>query len=346
MHHSLLAVGGQGALDLWYASLRSLYDPYSIATKIVMILFPGDVPVTLFFVLSGSVLFHSLMLDKRPPGALSINFVYRRFLRIYPALLVSLIVTFAVQRYLGSSLTFPDLLENAALWSFRVNGPTWTLNVEFVVVPVFLLTCFAFRRSGELGMILFFLALWLVSAQPWLKPYPEFARPALLAFLLGMLIPTRVGEWLAERFPAGLWIPVAAFMMMSRYIESRSGSILQQVSAALFVTLLYHDKLLWLNSVLRAPFAQFAGGISYSFYLFHVILIVVVVHGMTALVGPAMAAHPLEYGLLVALVAVALTIPVGLLSKLLFEDPFIRLGRRRTFQTASEAGLTTAKPAE
>jgi len=66
VHHTLLEMGQPKALDLWYATIQSLGDGYSIATKIALILFPGDVAVAIFFILSGAVLFNSLMHETRP----------------------------------------------------------------------------------------------------------------------------------------------------------------------------------------------------------------------------------------------------------------------------------------
>ncbi len=351
VHHTLLEMGQPKALDLWYATIQSLGDRYSIATKIALILFPGDVAVAIFFILSGAVLFNSLMHETRPLASASVNFIYRRILRIYPALFVSLIVYFfALKLYLGLPFSFSDFFENAALRSFRINGTTWTLNVEFVVVPVFLAAYFAFRRNGAWGMVLFFLALWLGSALPWFK-YPELARASVFCFVLGMFIPTRSGQWLANRFPANVWPLLLILMLSSRHLieGQKTGSNIQQISAALFVMLLYYDKVPLLGRLLQSRFAQFLGRISYSFYLYHALCVILVCHYVLGQASISAATHPLEAGLLASLVVVGLTIPVAYLSKGLFEDPFIRLGKRPLFRTTSSIGpakVETAGPRE
>ena len=48
VHHTLLGIGHPKALELWYATIQSLDDGYSIATKMALILFPGDVAVAIF----------------------------------------------------------------------------------------------------------------------------------------------------------------------------------------------------------------------------------------------------------------------------------------------------------
>ena len=345
VHHTLLGMGQQTAL-LLYATIQSLDDGYSIATKIALILFPGDVAVAIFFILSGAVLFNSLMHETRPLTSVSANFIYRRILRIYPALFVSLVVYYFALLYSGSPPSFSDFFENAALWSFRVNGATWTLNVEFVVVPVFLAACFAFRRNGAWGMVLFFLALWLGSALPWFK-YPALARVSVFCFVLGMFIPTRPGEWLANRFPANVW-PLLLILMLSSslVIEGlKTRSNIQQISAALLVMLLYYDKVPSLGRLLQSPFAQFMGRISYSFYLYHGLFVILICQYVLGQASIGASNHPLEAALLASLVVVGLTIPVAYLSKGLFEDPFIRLGKRPLFRTTSFIGLAKVKTA-
>ena len=343
-------MGQPKALDLWYATIQSLDDGYSIATKVALILFPGDVAVAIFFILSGAVLFNSLMHETRPLPSASVNFIYRRILRIYPALFVSLIVYFFALPYVNLAPSFSDFFENAALRSFRINGTTWTLNVEFVVVPVFLAAYFAFRRNGAWGMVLFFLALWLGSALPWVK-YPELFRLSVFCFVLGMFIPTRAGHWLANRFPAKVWPLLLILMLSSRHLieGQKTGSNIQQISAALLVMLLYHDKVPTVGGLLQRPFAQFMGRISYSFYLYHALCVTLVCHYVLGQTSIGASNHPLEAALLASIVVVGLTIPVAYLSKGLFEDPFIRLGKRPLLRKTSSIGaakVETVPPRE
>ena len=111
VHHTLLGMGHPKALELWYATIQSLGDGYSIATKIALILFPGDVAVAIFFILSGAVLFNSLMHETRPLPSASVNFIYRRILRIYPALFISLMVYFFALPYVGITPSFSDFFK-------------------------------------------------------------------------------------------------------------------------------------------------------------------------------------------------------------------------------------------
>jgi peptidoglycan/LPS O-acetylase OafA/YrhL len=136
-------------------------------------------------------------------------------------------------------------------------------------------------------------------------------------------------------------------MLSSRHLieGQKTGSNIQQISAALFVMLLYYDKVPSLGRLLQSPFAQFMGRLSYSFYLYHALCVILVCHYVLGQPSLGASNHPLEAALLASLVVVALTIPIAYLSKFLFEDPFIRLGKRPLFGAMASiwpAGVKTA----
>jgi peptidoglycan/LPS O-acetylase OafA/YrhL len=162
-----------------------------------------------------------------------------------------------------------------------------------------------------------------------------------------MFIPTQAGQWLANRFPARVWPLLLVLMLASRHLieGQKTGSNVQQISAALLVMLLYYSKVPLLDRLLQGPFAQFMGRLSYSFYLYHALCVILVCHYVLGQPSLGAANHPLEAALLASLVVVAFTLPVAYVSKFLFEDPFIRLGKRRPFRgvTAPPAVKTSGK---
>jgi peptidoglycan/LPS O-acetylase OafA/YrhL len=87
------------------------------------------------------------------------------------------------------------------------------------------------------------------------------------------------------------------------------------------------------------------GRISYSFYLYHGLFVILICQYVLGQANIGASNHPLEAALLASLVVVGLTIPVAYLSKGLFEDPFIRLGKRPLFRTTSSIGLEKVKTA-
>ena len=87
------------------------------------------------------------------------------------------------------------------------------------------------------------------------------------------------------------------------------------------------------------------GRMSYSFYLYHGLFVILICQHVLGHANIGASNHPLEAALLASLVVVGLTFPVAYLSKGLFEDPFIRLGKRPLFRTTSFIGLAKVKTA-
>lgn len=326
--HTVLGMKESQIQTILYPTIQSLSEPYALATKLVLILFPGDVAVSIFFILSGAVLFRSLLSKKGEAGAGTITmFVIKRLLRIYPAFFISLLICFSSFRLLGIELPISSLIENLALYSFNVNGATWTLNVEIVAIPVFLIAYLVFRRYCELGLLIFFLLLWALSGLSWLKPHPEIARGSIFCFALGMFIPTSVGRSIAERLPTFIWPILVLVMLLSRHLIEgvKTGSNIQQIAAALFVLLLYYDKIGSLSSLLTKSASQFLGRISYSFYLYQTLFQVFICYYFRNFSWTPN--HTLEAGLIASFIVVLLTIPVAWISTIFLENPAIRFGK-------------------
>jgi peptidoglycan/LPS O-acetylase OafA/YrhL len=298
-----------------FAELSSWYDLFA---KIVLEASSGETAVCIFFVLSGAVLFDSLKRTKGAPLRLVIDFIVRRLFRIYPALIVCLIFSAAALAAIGTTVTPDALLKNAALYEFGVNGVTWTLNVEMVAVPFLLASFFAYRFGGERALLCIALIFYAALRAPWPHPPTLTFKFYWIYFALGMLITTPYGRWLAERLPSAAWIPALLIGIIAKGVP-------QQFAIALLVLVLYYGRGGSLERVLRRPFSQFLGRISYSFYLFNVVLLSIVEHLLSSV--PLAKAHPVEVGLLASFVVIPLTFPIAHLSVKLIEGPGIRLGQ-------------------
>jgi peptidoglycan/LPS O-acetylase OafA/YrhL len=77
--------------------------------------------------------------------------------------------------------------------------------------------------------------------------------------------------------------------------------------------------------VLEKPVAQFVGRISYSFYLYNVLVFTVVCGYLKQ--WPLVASHPVEAGLLASVPVIAITILFAYFSTRFVEVPGIELGR-------------------
>jgi peptidoglycan/LPS O-acetylase OafA/YrhL len=74
---------------------------------------------------------------------------------------------------------------------------------------------------------------------------------------------------------------------------------------------------------------RFLGRISYSYFLYHPLMLAVFVPILILIASPTwLDIHPFLGSTVIAIVTASLTIPLGYVSYLLIEKPMIRLGRR------------------
>ena len=312
---------------------------------LVLRTFNGHIAVAIFFVLSGTVLFDSLRRSQNEIPALSIQFLIRRFFRIYPTLLVCLVITACAYWIFGLPVALRGFLENALLYTFTINGATWTLYVEMVAAPLMLLAFFGYRIGREAGLliagILLFLIFYSLIA---IFRAGDFHITIMKVFwpnfLVGMLIPTRIGRLIATLLPRFSWMIIIPILLY------RSGTTTERICAGLLIAMVYYGRGGMLAAFLQRPLSHFLGRISYSFYLYNVMFLEIICGYLR---GTALAkAYPLESGLVASLIVIALTIPVAYASMTWIEQPFSRLGKtaRKVRTTADETSKRLSKPAE
>ena len=320
--HAMLIVDAKNAPVL--LGLKFSQVPYQdLAQKIILTLLAGDTAVTIFFVLSGAVLMQSLQRETGPMAGIAARFAVRRVLRIYPMLLVAIAVTALARAAIGQTPSGAAIFQNVVLYDATVNGATWTLNVEMIAVIVLLLAFAAYRRFKEVGLVISLLVMLALIHSPPAKPYLVYFKPTFFCFAFGMMIPTRIGNWVYQRLPSLSWPLLLVVMLFVRHIfigVNRVPSLTQELCAALLVLLLYHSNAGALGRFLARPSAVFLGSISYSLYLLNVPLLVFA--GWQTL-----ADRPVVYGLLVGVGIAALTIPIAYLALIWVEKPGIALGR-------------------
>ena len=121
-----------------------------LAFKTYSIVFNGHAALTMFFVLSGFVLF--LSLDRGPqriPLALS-RFSIARTLRIYMPIIGNIALFYLLFRFFGAALPGVSdaayapisLLRNALLIDTSINGVMWSLQLEILAIPLIFLGYF------------------------------------------------------------------------------------------------------------------------------------------------------------------------------------------------------------
>jgi peptidoglycan/LPS O-acetylase OafA/YrhL len=263
------------------------------------ILNASEFAVSIFFVLSGFVLF--LQVFETRPGYF--QFVVRRFFRLFPALLTAVTASYAIYSLWGplavpslgpwfndvswpAGITFNDYLLHLPL-----NGggdallrPIWSLVYEWRISLVFPLAVLLFRRSPLIVMVVSILVSYLMTNNlEWLTngntfEWATYARTVFyLSFFVGGMALARwrsqIIFWLRRFWP----IRSLILLVCVYYVCFRSGGhgmagwFQTEIIAILSIIFcMSHPKA---RSILRSAPLQYLGRISYSLYLVHMIWI-------------------------------------------------------------------------
>ncbi|WP_158638401.1 acyltransferase family protein [Panacibacter ginsenosidivorans] len=127
----------------------------------------GYLGVELFFMISGFVIFLTLIHSKN-----SIDFLYKRFSRIYPTFLFCLVTTFTIVFLFGLPMRERSLYQAAGnvliatnIFGFKpVDGVYWTLEIEIFFYLFMALLLFCKQIKNILFWGVFFLAMTWVNA--------------------------------------------------------------------------------------------------------------------------------------------------------------------------------------
>lgn len=338
----------------------SVLDQPAPRDVVLKILCNFNTPVV-FFVISGLAIGRSI---ERKQGLAGGGFTYtmfmmRRVLRLYPAHIVATVgiiglallflsgppSDFSPYHWLTADfyadwlngkvfnpLRWQSVVSNMAMANWSMNLVTWSLYVEMCAVPLLPLFYRIARESNALidgGMIVGLTIVTLampgkLCTEYWLAFYLGMviqthgpicartlvgvtgnARRAALVAGLAMLIPG-MAPWTWQ--PALVFESFAAFMIVSLIVHCEKSSAFR---------LLDHRWLRW------------NGRLSYSFYLYHYILLTIMVRGIYAAATPDFMSH---YELLIFLVAgltsITAAMAIAQVSYSWIEEPFIVLGSR------------------
>jgi peptidoglycan/LPS O-acetylase OafA/YrhL len=304
---------------------------WAMDLQILRFLKASVLAVSMFFVLSGFVLY--LQLEARKIGY--IQFLVRRAFRLFPCLIVSVLISYLIyilwhpwpassSQFLSitwpSGLTLETLVSDSVLNSSRLLNPAWSLIVEWRISLVFPALFFLLGRSTPLTCAIAILSTYLAAQSDVSYGRPSISFFYVSFFVSGMLIAKHRLEIILF-LRSKIWLRISLALLSAYYIffrsesDSASGYLLQGFLASVILALCLSTS--QVRRALRSPITQYLGRISFPLYLIHIIWVGV---WFRLLEGPA------------ALLAIPLTIGASILSAdilhRLVEVPANKLGIR------------------
>ncbi|MEQ8856704.1 acyltransferase [Gimesia sp.] len=349
---------------IWTTSLRETQGTQAFLTRLLLIPCNGGAAVTVFFVLSGYVL--GLSLDRKPRQSMTyLAFYVKRVLRIYPAYLVCLTLIIAsimgfhtYQRFPNTSLWFQEwyqqnitwnnALANYALLETNLNQIAWTLKVELVMSFGFPLFYLLSRKRAQKGNYVILLILMALSC---ILPGIIYLLYGFV-FYLGLMLPALIEKLKQAVAPSArhtLFLVSVIALLCARSLfapqERFFTVLLEALAAATIIAILAEGTVkVWGSRLLDLPLVHKLGQISYSFYIYHFIIMYWLAWGLLHLVSVETTAnYPLLLSLLLAVVSVPLTFVVAQLSYQAVERPMIGWGARLAEKVTDLARASTAR---
>ncbi len=269
----------------------------------------GHFGVELFFCISGFVILGTIQRSSSMT-----RFAIARFARIYPAFLVSALISLST--ILAAHFNFPglngtNLLWNATMLTGLIGSPSidpsyWTLSHEvvFYAAAALVWSCCGGRKRLEVPCLLWLACSLVGHYSPWVSQRHRltvlFNIEYANLFVIGMMI-----YYLSKSSRTWLTIPTltAAALLSLFHPEFNQGYLPQPVYVAMILMFI---TVLWLVAHSGGRFLDirplvFLGEISYSLYLIHQMVGFAVIRILLRAGLPTNAAILLTIGLMVSL---------------------------------------------
>ncbi|MCJ8206864.1 acyltransferase [Pseudomonas sp. RGM2987] len=318
-------------------SMMNFSNVEGVFARLIQLLFNAHSAVIIFFVLSGFVLTLSLQrLSSVNYGVEFFVFVIRRVYRIFPALICSLLI-------LGFMISYPSekLVQNMLLMDTSINSVAWTLKVELAgCVVVFL--GFAVHRLFRPGLVFLGLALALLYFSGLISPiYAKY----LPAFFIGSLITYARKDVVVGPYVSHVGLLLMLVSDMAFGYKSDTSIIVQTICAGILILSISRSGFMpWLNR----PVLTFLGKISFSFYLMHLIGMILTRQLCVKLGIPLGGMSMIGNAAVYAAISVSLTIAISAITYYLVEQPMNKVGSdtassfRKMFLRRCWTGTSTA----
>jgi peptidoglycan/LPS O-acetylase OafA/YrhL len=304
---------------------------YRVATALEYV---GNTGVDLFFVLSGFLIYGSLI--KRPRSFSS--YISRRIERIYPTFLAVLLL------YIGLSFLFPSkskipsepaeaityLLQNFLLLPgiFRIEpiiSVTWSLSFEvlfYISIPIIIAVLALRSWRSEYRSVLFLVLAILILIYPF--NFGIYNRMAM--FLSGILLYEVLANY-TPRFKAngiGLLALFSGFflILLMRQVNSEYGLQVAVIFIAFFFLCFdsFNNPKGFAASVFSWKPLRLFGNMSYSYFLIHG-LTINIIFSLVSIVYPSKGMETITFWLVLPLIFLTTLIP-AIVVFILIERPY------------------------
>ena len=237
--------------------------------------------VDLFFLLSGFLIFRLVARQRFSYPA----FLRNRFIRLYPAFAVALaihcvyIAYFWHQTYEWRTIA-ANLLMLQGIWELGIKAiivPTWSLTYEWLFYLVFPLLLFLPIAHGRISLrhLIPVAAVVIAFVIPLGQYYIRF-----LMFLAGAALASIPPEWMRAKLQRVPDLPVLAVYVLANLMFVTNQDYYRFIPVYLVTSFLLVAKVIHGDGLLHRMFhwevLRRLGKVSYSFYLFHGLIVVVV----------------------------------------------------------------------
>lgn len=320
----------------------------SFLARMALVVFNGGAAVSVFFVLSGYVL--GLSLDRKPRNVITyFAFYVKRVFRIYPTYFVSLTLIVLSIALFHKYVQFPNTsvwfnwwytegislkyaLENYFLLDTEINNVAWTLKVELLISLIFPLIYLLNRWFGLMMNLSILLGLICLGYFGPSIPTVQYA----FMFYIGLMLPLFL-----EKQPSRITSPFrgnAQFLfsltclLTARVFLIKISTFLPVLieglaSGCLIWVLLSTEGNTFYNRFLKLNLMRKLGRYSYSFYLYHFIVMYWIAYGLLLIIQPRIsAAYPVVLSSVIALVSILISYFLAIVSYEWVELPMIRQG--------------------
>ena len=328
-----------------YQPIQAAPDAQHLWAKIALTVLNGETAVLIFFVLSGTVL--SLSLQRRDAGNFLVTagvFVRNRILRLYPPLIVCLLLMFGLGLAGTPGLPRWDaqaLIDNALLLATPIHGPSDTLRAEMMAVPLILAAWLLRRAFGLPGLLLAFVYCAMALQTPGLVFGMGQMHVYAMFFIGGMIAAEPSLRAVMESVPALAWCLVLLLVFAGRVIlghGSHAALITSAICCSFLVSGLLQGRRGRLHVLLEGRFAQAIGKVSFSLYLYNV-PVLFILWGLWINDSAWAKGSPVGAGLVVGVISLLITWPLAWASERWIERPFASFGRR---VAPAQAGVQAA----